>query len=94
MFEISFNICLFIYFSVKYAIQSNDCHVFVNKQSIYIYLSRAGLSDYSWEHIPSWTETRRRDIRKSRGTTWIYELEESLINGQWWISDGIFIEIS
>ena len=41
MFVISFNICLFIYFSVKYAIQSNDCDVFVNKQSIYlsIYLS-------------------------------------------------------
>ena len=39
MFVISFNICLFIYFSVKYAIQSNDCDVFVNKQSIY--LSRA-----------------------------------------------------
>ena len=55
---------------------------------------RAGLSDYSWEHIPSWNETGHRDIRKSRGTTWIYELEESLINGQWWISDGIFIEIS
>ena len=36
MFVISFNICLFIYFSVKYAIQSNDCDVFVNKQSIYI----------------------------------------------------------
>ena len=35
MFVISFNICLFIYFSVKYAIQSNDCDVFVNKQSIY-----------------------------------------------------------
>ena len=42
MFVISFNICLFIYFSVKYAIQSNDCDVFVNKQSIYlsIYLVR------------------------------------------------------
>ena len=41
MFVISFNICLFIYFSVKYAIQSNDCDVFVNKQSIYlsVYLS-------------------------------------------------------
>ena len=41
MFVISFNICLFIYFSVKYAIQSNDCDVFVNKQSIYlsIYIS-------------------------------------------------------
>ena len=42
MFVISFNICLFVYFSVKYAIQSNDCDVFVNKQSIYlssIYLS-------------------------------------------------------
>ena len=41
MFVISFNICLFIYFSVKYAIQSNDCDVFVNKQSVYlsIYLS-------------------------------------------------------
>ena len=41
MFVISFSICLFIYFSVKYAIQSNDCDVFVNKQSIYlsIYLS-------------------------------------------------------
>ena len=41
MFVISFNICLFIYFSVKYAIQSNDCDVFVNKQSISlsIYLS-------------------------------------------------------
>ena len=38
MFVISFNICLFIYFSVKYAIQSNDCDVFVNKQSI-TYLS-------------------------------------------------------
>ena len=36
MFVISFNICLFIYFSVKYAIQSNDCDVFVNKQSIYL----------------------------------------------------------
>ena len=36
MFVISFNICLFIYFSVKYAIQSNDCDVFVNKQSISI----------------------------------------------------------
>ena len=35
MFVISFNICLFIYFSVKYAIQSNDCDIFVNKQSIY-----------------------------------------------------------
>ena len=35
MFVISFNICLFIYFSVKYAIQSNDCDVFLNKQSIY-----------------------------------------------------------
>ena len=35
MFVISFNICLFIYFSVKYAIQSNDCDAFVNKQSIY-----------------------------------------------------------
>ena len=35
MFVISFNICLFIYFSVKYAIQSNDCDVFVNKQSIH-----------------------------------------------------------
>ena len=35
MFVISFNICLFIYFSVKYTIQSNDCDVFVNKQSIY-----------------------------------------------------------
>ena len=43
MFVISFNNCLFIYFSVKYAIQSNDCDVFVNKQSIYlsIHLSRA-----------------------------------------------------
>ena len=42
MFVISFNICLFIYYSVKYAIQSNDCDVFVNKQSIYlIYLSSA-----------------------------------------------------
>ena len=42
MFVISFNICLFIYFSVKYAIQSNDCDVFVNKQSTYlsIYLSK------------------------------------------------------
>ena len=42
MFVISFNICLFIYFSVKYAIQSNDCDVFVNKQSIYlsIYLKK------------------------------------------------------
>ena len=42
MFVISFNIWLFIYFSVKYAIKSNDCDVFVNKQSIYlssIYLS-------------------------------------------------------
>ena len=38
MFVISFNICLFIYFSVKYAIQSNDCDVFVNKQSIYLYI--------------------------------------------------------
>ena len=36
MFVISFNICLFIHFSVKYAIQSNDCDVFVNKQSIYL----------------------------------------------------------
>ena len=35
MFVISFNICLFIYFSVKYAIPSNDCDIFVNKQSIY-----------------------------------------------------------
>ena len=34
MFVISFNIYLFIYFSVKYAIQSNDCDVFLNKQSI------------------------------------------------------------
>ena len=34
MFVISFNNCLFIYFSVKYTIQSNDCDVFVNKQSI------------------------------------------------------------
>ena len=25
-----------MYFSVKYAIQSNDCDVFVNKQSIYL----------------------------------------------------------
>ena len=41
MFVISFNICLFIYFSVKYAIQSNDCDVFVNKQSISIYLNTA-----------------------------------------------------
>ena len=40
MFVISFNICLFIYFSVKYAIQSNDCDVFVNKQSIYLSLSQ------------------------------------------------------
>ena len=39
MFVISFNICLFIYFSVKYAIQSNDCDVFVNKQSIYLSIS-------------------------------------------------------
>ena len=46
MFVISFNICLFIYFSVKYAIQSNDCDVFVNKQSIYLsnYLSIIYLS--------------------------------------------------
>ena len=36
MIVISFNINLFIYFSVKYAIQSNDCDVFVNKQSIYL----------------------------------------------------------
>ena len=40
MFVISFKICLFIYFSVKYAIQSNDCDVFVNKQSIYLSLSQ------------------------------------------------------
>ena len=32
-----FNIYLFIYFSVKYAIQSNDCDVFVNKKSILFY---------------------------------------------------------
>ena len=37
MFVISFNIYLFIYFSVKYAIQSNDCDVFLNKQSILFY---------------------------------------------------------
>ena len=37
MIVISFNIYLFIYFSVKYAIQSNDCGVFVNKQSILFY---------------------------------------------------------
>ena len=37
MFVISFNIYLFIYFSVKYAIQSNDCDVFLNKQSILIH---------------------------------------------------------
>ena len=36
MFVISFNICLFIYFYVKNTIQSNDCDVFVNKQSIII----------------------------------------------------------
>ena len=41
MFVISFNNYPFIYFTVKYAIQSNDCDVFVNKQSINlsIYLS-------------------------------------------------------
>ena len=46
MFVISFNICLFIYFSVKYAIQSNDCDVFANKQSIYlsIYLGKEWVS--------------------------------------------------
>ena len=37
MFVISFNIYLFIYFSVKYAIQSNDCDAFLNKQSILFY---------------------------------------------------------
>ena len=49
MFVISFNICLFIYFSVKYAIQSNDCDVFVNKQSIYlfIYLSKKEVTSYA-----------------------------------------------
>ena len=44
----------FIYFSVKYAIQSNDCDVFVIKQSIHlsIYLSklmlRVGEEDVGW----------------------------------------------
>ena len=52
MFVISFNICLFIYFSVKYAIQSNDCDVFVNKQSIYlyIYLSHSGRKKKGNDH--------------------------------------------
>ena len=36
----------FIYFSVKYAIQSNDCDVFVNKQSILILYSYS----YSWDN--------------------------------------------
>ena len=45
---------IFIYFSVKYAIQSNDCDVFVNKQSIHlsIYLFklmlRVGEEDVGW----------------------------------------------
>ena len=56
MFVISFNICLFIYFSVKYAIQSNDCDVFVNKQSIYlsiylyIYLPHSGRKKKGNDH--------------------------------------------
>ena len=37
VFVISFNSYLFIYFSVKYAIQSNDCDVFLNRQSILFY---------------------------------------------------------
>ena len=39
MIVISFNIYLFIYFSVKYAIQSNDCDVVVNKQSMLFFYS-------------------------------------------------------
>ena len=37
MIVISFNIYLFIFFYVKYSIQSNDCDVFVNTQSILFY---------------------------------------------------------
>ena len=54
MFVISFDICLFIYFSVKQAIQSNDCDVFVNKQSIYLSictLHQPPASDMYWQNI-------------------------------------------
>ena len=47
MIVISFNVYLFIYFSVKHAIQSNDCDVFVNKQSILFY-SILFYSEINW----------------------------------------------